>query len=393
MFQIKTMESSPKRHFKLRECLNELSENDALILKQLDLELTHHQGLELRTLNSVPAADNLLCEFPNQADVAAALKHLQTAAEKISFPLRVELLFSNGLSVPWHELQKIYADPTRSIVAKGYDRTQTITCAELLLPLTIKSISSKAIRALSDVANLEFKPGLVCPSDTGTREETDTDIDIELALRSAASLELHCRRACELGFYETDFSELRATGVQAELDMLEATEGLNTYRGAIFSLGLLVAATAALSKSLAQPEAKSICRYVMRHWGPALTKAQNQKGAQKEASSGFLSVLSTSIPVYREYLHRTGDPTLAATQSLYTLIATLEDTHILSQGGPEGLEFAQKTAHWFLEGGGVSTTNWKTRAQAVVELFKARNLSPRASSHLLSATLYLANWP
>ncbi len=86
----------------------------------------------------------------------------------------------------------------------------------------------------------------------------------------------------------------------------------------------------------------------------------------------------------------TGDAELAATQTLFALIATLEDTNLLWRGGQAGLAHAQRSAADFLAAGGVLATDWQQQAAAIDRDFSARRLSPGGSADLLGVTLFLA---
>ena len=84
------------------------------------------------------------------------------------------------------------------------------------------------------------KPGLVSPVDSGSHR----DMNLGTFFSSIDALQgsfaaLACAGACGLPFVA-----LLNVGMEAERNMLKATGGSNTHRGAIFNLGLLVAAGA-----------------------------------------------------------------------------------------------------------------------------------------------------
>jgi triphosphoribosyl-dephospho-CoA synthase len=96
------------------------------------------------------------------------------------------------------------------------------------------------------------------------------------------------------------------------------------------------------------------------------------------------------LPAYRAALLATGDAELAATQTLFALIAELEDTNLLWRAGPAGLEHARRSAGDFVASGGVLATDWQQQAAAIDRDFSARRLSPGGSADLLGVTLFLA---
>ena len=82
------------------------------------------------------------------------------------------------------------------------------------------------------------KPGLVSPVDSGAHD----DMDVTLFETSIQSLTGYFSAIHSAGQSGAALSELRALGIAAEEEMLRATRGINTHRGAIFTLGFLLAA-------------------------------------------------------------------------------------------------------------------------------------------------------
>ncbi|EPX55588.1 Triphosphoribosyl-dephospho-CoA synthetase [Cystobacter fuscus DSM 2262] len=79
---------------------------------------------------------------------------------------------------------------------------------------------------------LHPKPGLVSPLDSGSHD----DMDMGTFMRSLFSLRGYFRDIAAAGAGGADFPVLRALGLDAERRMLAATGGINTHRGALFSL-------------------------------------------------------------------------------------------------------------------------------------------------------------
>ena len=83
------------------------------------------------------------------------------------------------------------------------------------------------------------KPGLVSHVDSGSH----TDMDASTLKASATAIAPFYDQLAVAGAAASGMNRLREIGVEAERAMLAATGGVNTHRGAIFSLGLLCAAT------------------------------------------------------------------------------------------------------------------------------------------------------
>src|SRR5579863_9091070 len=108
------------------------------------------------------------------------------------------------------------------------------------------ALAARAVRALIDEALLTPKPALVDRRGPGAHR----DLDLGKLLRSACALrESFERMALEAAGASADLplrERLGALGRQGERAMLAATGGSNAHRGAIWVLGLLVAALALL---------------------------------------------------------------------------------------------------------------------------------------------------
>jgi len=243
------------------------------------------------------------------------------------------------------------------------------------------------------------KPGLVSRIDSGSHD----DMDANTFRRSAAAIRPHFVTMAQAGAEGCAMSELRVIGLEAEAAMFAATGGINTHRGAIFGLGLLVAAAGARSAGLAGPNA-SLGAVVARRWsrgildGPVLLRSHGSAarrrygagGARAEAAQGFPTAYEIGLPALREGAELArGDDEAARVHACFALIAALEDTNLLHRGGGEGLAFAQRAAREFLDDGGVGERNWRQRAIAIHREFVARRLSPGGAADLLAMSVFL----
>jgi triphosphoribosyl-dephospho-CoA synthase len=262
------------------------------------------------------------------------------------------------------------------------------------------AIGLHAIRALYREVALSPKPGLVSPQDAGSH----TDMDYRTFLRSLYSLREYFPAIVRRGTENPAFSSLQELGLAAETTMLEATNGINTHRGAIFNLGLLCAAAGFLSLTTKEITAENLCSTVVMRWGQEILgsgqkpihshgsevkKRYGYGGAREEAANGFPSVREVGLPTYRDTLTRTSSPELAAIQTLFALILHVDDTNLLWRGGDAGLAFARDAAGAFLARGGVFAHAWLSEAQEIHRSFVERNLSPGGSADLLGVTLFL----
>lgn len=242
------------------------------------------------------------------------------------------------------------------------------------------------------------KPGLVTPCSRGSHD----DMDAGTFMRSLFALRGYFVDMAALAGQPHAFDALRALGLLAEQRMLQATGGVNTHRGAIFSLGLLVAQAARLRVELGRPpRAEALCASVQR-WRPALLsapldpdspgqrarRAHGVAGVREQAADGFPLLRGYALPALRQALTQGLAPDAALVQTLMTLIAVTDDLNLLHRGGSQGLAFARQQALLFLQSGGVHSVGWRSRLQDIGRAFEARRLSPGGSADLLACAWF-----
>jgi triphosphoribosyl-dephospho-CoA synthase len=179
--------------------------------------------------------------------------------------------------------------------------------------------------------------------------------------------------------------EIAAIGRNGENRMFETTCGVNTHKGAIWAIGLLVAAAVKEIVSLAGETA----RYPDRHCpitatnGMLVSAKYGVNGARAEAEQGFPHIVHVSMPMLKQARASGFAENEAQLYSLLALIASLDDTCILHRGGPEALIFAKRQAASVLTSGSLEML------KALDEEFTRLNISPGGSADMLAATLFL----
>lgn len=261
-----------------------------------------------------------------------------------------------------------------------------------------RRIADLAHRALIDELEAWPKPGLVSPLDSGSHD----DMDAGTLRRSAGAIAPFFAELVEAGAAGAPLVTLRGIGLAAEAAMLRATGGVNAHKGAIFSLGLICAASGLVGDGA--PSAEARAEQVGVLWGneiarrPASPSTHGGKailrfgvgGAAAEAAAGFPIVRSIGLPALRRGRRLSpGNARAARIECLFALMAELDDTNLLHRGGAEGLRFAQRAARGFLEEGGVGAEEWQKRALALHHAFVAARLSPGGSADLLAVTMFL----
>ena len=137
-----------------------------------------------------------------------------------------------------------------SRVRKAMEEGDMNTIRQLVPPTTLPYIIAHlATQALQAELDTTPKPGLVDKDNNGAHR----DMDYALMQLSINTLHPSFVRLAFLGFADTlpSHTVIRDAGIEAEKAMLEATNGVNTHKGALFSMGLAVVAAAYEEKKAA----------------------------------------------------------------------------------------------------------------------------------------------
>ncbi|PLS04856.1 triphosphoribosyl-dephospho-CoA synthase [Neobacillus cucumis] len=269
---------------------------------------------------------------------------------------------------------------------------------EKLLSYTEK-LAILAVQALIEEAELTPKPGLVDKESTGSHQ----DMSIELMIQSARSIEPAFREMAKVSYGKVPSQDLReeiaAIGRQGEIDMFQATGGVNTHKGAIWALGLLVSSAAMnpgeTSLDHIAKTAGKLASFPDRNLTQQITNGKRVKekygvnGALGEAQQGFPHIRKIALPVLNNSRSRGIKEDLSRLNTLIALMSSLDDTCILHRGGAQSLTTTKELASEILLLGGVGTkTGWKILEELSQFLIKC-HASPGGSADLLAATLFL----
>lgn len=269
-------------------------------------------------------------------------------------------------------------------------------------------IDRLACRALAHELALERKPGLVTPSARGSHADMD-ERTFTASIGALAGYFGDCARLAATG---CTFAALQARGRLAERTMFAATGGVNTHKGAIFTLGLLAATAGRQFAATGTLAPNSLGADVAQHWGTAILIAGaapgsefdathgarlrgelGLPGAREQAAAGFPVLFATTLPQLGHALTRGATPEAAAIHALLATIAVLPDTNLAHRGGLAGLHWAQHAASGFIAAGSVFAPGWTRALDTLGAAFVARWLSPGGSADLLAAACFMRELP
>ncbi|MBH3444204.1 MULTISPECIES: triphosphoribosyl-dephospho-CoA synthase [Pseudomonas] len=263
-------------------------------------------------------------------------------------------------------------------------------------PLSLADrLADLAVDALIDEADLSPKPALV------DRRGNGAHTDLHLGLMHASALALWpafkelAEAALEIGEVGVPLREaIGRIGREGEQAMLVTTNGVNTHRGAIWALGLLVTAAALQPKSIALCAARLALlddRYAptpLSH-GAQVAQRYGARGAREEAQLGFPSVLQRGLPqLHKSRANGHGEQN-ARLDALLAIMTELADTCVLYRAGETGLHAMQAGAQAVLDAGGSASLSGRRRLHELDQQLIALNASPGGAADLLAATLLL----
>lgn len=298
-----------------------------------------------------------------------------------------------------HGLEAVVAR-TRKILHAHFARRTADRAAEL------------ATRALLLEVCAAPKPGLVDRLNSGTHR----DMNIFTFMQSAAALTPYFRDCSLKGWASVGeacappdalLDRLVEPGLRAEEAMLQATGGVNTHKGAIYSLGILCAAFGRIGAAGLDPTPEALCALCGEMARPSVERTLTRiapetastageklyalhglRGVRGEVADGFPSVRSFGLPAFSAARAAGRSLNDAATIALIHLIAHAEDTVLIARAGIEAHARLQTELRRALALNPYPDAAFLT---ALDRDFTARNLSPGGAADLLAVTLMLAS--
>lgn len=278
----------------------------------------------------------------------------------------------------------------------------------------VDRLSTFAEQALLTEAVLSPKPGLVDAIDSGSHK----DMDIYMFINSATAFKASFADLVWLGLtYQASLSELlpevRKIGLEAERSMFSATKGINTHKGVIFSIGILLTAYGVYLKD--HPDIETFCpsdtekvieivkimtaglvarelghldqKETLTH-GEKLFQKYGITGVRGEVEQGFPSVMKEVLP----YLRRTTGEYLTQRllDSLFLLMASTEDSNIIHRSDIDTLQDVKKCAQTFMAAGGMQQPDAVEIVNEMNQDFIRLNISPGGSADLLSVAILIS---
>jgi len=282
---------------------------------------------------------------------------------------------------------------------KGYFMEKEFAC----------QIGQNALRAILYEVTVTPKPGLVDRNNSGAHK----DMDFYTFIDSASALHGVFDRFTKIGMetrsqsHHVARSALQTYGLQAEKKMFGLTRGINTHKGIIFSLGFLcgaigrIGAEGLLTPEWITAEVKLLCAGLCAEAYYDIDRKEHPtkgelvylrygiKGAREEAEQGFPTVLKRGLPELQKWLDQGMDMNQAGVYTLLRLIASAEDTNVLSRHDMVTARVTKEEAAKTLAELTASDQTDLSAVEALDCLFIERNISPGGCADLLAVTIFL----
>lgn len=250
-------------------------------------------------------------------------------------------------------------------------------------------VAWSACNALKQELELTPKPGLVDNHDNGAH----SDMDYDTMLKSINALRPYFTQLATMSFCHTlpEAKNLQSLGIDAEKTMLASTGGVNTHRGALFSIGLAVVAacnTLYRSKNNDFIEcwsnnvaaiAKQLPGGNETH-GACIKSAHKVTGALDMARDGYKVVLNW-LKFYCDNI----DDKNVNYKTLLLIMSELDDTNVIHRAGFVKAQQVKCDAQHLLKDFNIEGLEQMNKR------FIAENISPGGAADMLSLTLFLSS--
>ena len=371
--------------------LKELNDaSDTQICLDLDLFvhfIAPHLGVNIRFIGSEPT-DSLTNRY-NQLmhQILPSYGYKVIEIPRLEYHQWRQSKETSSVSLPPATKDYISASTVRKLLHKGNLKQAAALVPESTIPFLI---AAQAYMALKAELNTTPKPGLVDKADNGAHK----DMDYPLMLKSINVLRPFFRKIAELrvtGDMESTVSSLQKIGLEAEQAMLDATNGVNTHKGALFSLGITAFAAMSLlhneqdiTASALQKTITSIAALFPVPKGTHGSKVNEElkksvSGALDNAQQGYPMLFGDWLQLYRG-LH--GD-NYQNHKTLLHIMSMLDDTNIYYRKGAETAQKVKEEAKKLEEEFSIK------KLQYMNEWFITENISPGGSADMLALTIFI----
>ena len=285
------------------------------------------------------------------------------------------------------------------------------------------------------------KPGLVDRRDTGAH----CDMNYETFLASTEAITPFMVRMFAEGMDATVaghtpeevFHAIRGIGLEAEQAMYAATDGVNTHKGMIFTMGIVLAAAGILyardgygtvdaildmarqmtARSMAEDFRKMLAHPPKTH-GERLFQTYGERGIRGQAMEGFPILRDTAVPWLRRFqnigtdaelqhdisvratlrrgllqdtgsMHAEHFENAVHVSTLIAIMSVLNDTNVFIRSSYEDMCWLQEESSTILSMGAMFTEEGVRAIEALNTACIEKNISPGGAADILAVAILL----
>lgn len=293
-----------------------------------------------------------------------------------------------------------------------------------------EQIETFATSALLDEVYTTPKPGLVDLHDNGAH----TDMDIHTFEESTRVIvpylaDMYCIGISWKEKLPQLFARVRETGKEAECAMFSATGGVNTHKGAIFTLGCIISCTGyvlahdkmshrasgeqhrkahlddnsaafdivtrildcvrGMTFSVLEADFAAMKMREPRTHGEQLFAQYGERGVRAQAQQGFPIIKNTAFPLLVRCQQNGIKENVRNVMTLLHIMAELRDTNVISRTSCDDLHWLQQQALRIVSGKSTFTRDDIYYVQVLNEQCIVKNISPGGAADILAASLFL----
>lgn len=262
----------------------------------------------------------------------------------------------------------------------------------------LERLADDAVEALIDEVHVTPKPALVDRRGNGAHGDLSLPLMIESARVLHPTFEAFARAARGAPLDAQLRATLGAIGRAGEAAMLAATGGINSHRGAIWSMGLLVCGAAMRASTDAVTIARAAAKIasigdtgnvIGDRNGARARLRYRVDGAVGQARRGFPHVIDCALPALYAARARGCSDEEARAEALLAIMSSLDDTCVLHRGGMRALGAAQSGSRAVLNAGGLQSEDGRRAFDDLERVLMGYRASPGGAADLLAATIFL----
>ncbi|WP_159736903.1 triphosphoribosyl-dephospho-CoA synthase CitG [Vibrio atypicus] len=267
-----------------------------------------------------------------------------------------------------------------------------------------------AYHAMMLEVHLTPKAGLVDCTNSGAHQ----DMNLATFVQSSNVLRPYMKAFVRAGYQAPNtlardlLPRLRKVGVSAEKAMFDATQGVNTHKGMIFTMGLICGAVGWLYRKGISYDShrvraviKECCATLVSEQlrsihltpstaGERLYQEYGLTGIRGEAQKGYPTIFEYGLPAYNRAIAKGASEERALSETLLVLMSRNQDTNVVNRAGLAGLKYVKQSAKHILSTPNLSHKKLEQQIEALDLAFIEQNISPGGSADLLAATWLLA---